>query len=368
MNRYILRKENFGGLLFDRINKSISCLNNNEYCNFHTFNQNTDFIELPNSNYSSLSSPTKVFIGLTNKCNLKCTHCSINSGGDEELKINEVISIITQLKELGVFMIGINGGEPLCHPDFFEISRRIKELGFMLTINTNGAFSKSTIDKLAASDIDLIKISIDGMEGSHDSIRGNGIFKIVTENIKYLSQKDCNISINFTLSKQNKHDLFEIIEFAKSVNCKIKIAPIQNVGRAAFIKDMAIPLKERQEIYYDILNSYEVNTRNALVHITESFITDNCIEIENKFNYQFSTCGNRRVHMSINSDGKVYTTGKQTDFINNESISNAKTESIISIWDKIKQANEVLYKNNPICRNCNIESFLVNSFNNLILN
>jgi len=368
MNRYIVRKENFGGLLFDRINKTIKSLNNDEYYNLYRKKENIDFIELANSNFSSLSSPTKVFIGLTNKCNLKCIHCSINSGGKEELKFNEIVSIIKQLKELGVFIIGINGGEPLCHPDFFEISRLIKELGFMLSINTNGAFNRYTIDKLATSDIDSIRISIDGMESSHDLIRGNGVFKIVTENIKYLKLKNCNVSINFTISKQNKIDLFEIIEFAKLIDCKIKIAPMQNVGRAVFLKDEILSLNERQQIYNDVVNRYEVNTKTSLVHITESFITENCIEIKSKFNYQFSSCGNRRVHMSIDSDGKVYTTGRQTDFINNESISNAKTESILSIWNKIKQENENLYTNNPICRNCNINSFLANSFNDLILN
>ena len=51
--------------------------------------------------------------------------------------IEEWLHIANQLQEIGTLFILLTGGEPLLYPDFKELYIRLKEKGFILTINTN---------------------------------------------------------------------------------------------------------------------------------------------------------------------------------------------------------------------------------------
>lgn len=65
--------------------------------------------------------PYSVGWAITNKCNLRCIHCNMNSGKelDDELKTDECIKIIDELAKNRVQRITFFGGEPLVRKDFF---------------------------------------------------------------------------------------------------------------------------------------------------------------------------------------------------------------------------------------------------------
>jgi MoaA/NifB/PqqE/SkfB family radical SAM enzyme len=44
-----------------------------------------------------------------------------------------------QFKQMGTLFVLLSGGEPMLHPDFEAIYQGLKQMGFILTVNTNGS-------------------------------------------------------------------------------------------------------------------------------------------------------------------------------------------------------------------------------------
>jgi hypothetical protein len=61
MNKYLLRKEYFGGLLFNRSDHSIKAFMPDEYAEFKEKQNDYDLVENSNCNFATLSAPVKVF-------------------------------------------------------------------------------------------------------------------------------------------------------------------------------------------------------------------------------------------------------------------------------------------------------------------
>ena len=76
-----------------------------------------------------------VFFELTNGCNLRCLHCG-SSCGEEKAVFLPVALIEKTLRSVADnvgtddILVVLTGGEPLLHPDFFEIVRLINDFGF----------------------------------------------------------------------------------------------------------------------------------------------------------------------------------------------------------------------------------------------
>ena len=86
-------------------------------------------------------SPVMAHISLTNACNLTCSFCCFaNRDISEKMPTEKVFQALESFKSIGVTGIEFTGGgEPSIHPDFKEIVRYAKDLGFSLGICTNGA-------------------------------------------------------------------------------------------------------------------------------------------------------------------------------------------------------------------------------------
>lgn len=87
--------------------------------------------------------PITASFELTPCCNLQCDMCFIRMKMDEVKAAGELRSIdfwlrlAKELKDMGTLFILLTGGEPLLYPYFKELYQKLKEMGFILTINTN---------------------------------------------------------------------------------------------------------------------------------------------------------------------------------------------------------------------------------------
>lgn len=95
-----------------------------------------------------LSSPLLLVIETTNKCNLKCSYCynKLGKKSYSDIDTESLLKILDEAKNLGVFDINFCGGEPFVHKEFMNHVQITKDLGFDITINTNGTL----IDKKSA--------------------------------------------------------------------------------------------------------------------------------------------------------------------------------------------------------------------------
>jgi MoaA/NifB/PqqE/SkfB family radical SAM enzyme len=111
-------------------------------------------------------------------------------------------------------IICISGVEPLLHSELDSIIETIKSKKLYLSISTNGILLEQHANMLARSGLDEIVVSIDGIEGVHDSIRGQGVYKKVLSGIRRLKQaiavnpqRRIRIIVNCCISDRNCNSL-----------------------------------------------------------------------------------------------------------------------------------------------------------------
>ena len=87
--------------------------------------------------------PITATFELTPVCNLHCDMCYIRMNAAQAEQqggiktVEEWLSIAKQLKEQGTLFLLLTGGEPLLYPGFQELYVSLKQMGFVLTLNTN---------------------------------------------------------------------------------------------------------------------------------------------------------------------------------------------------------------------------------------
>src|SRR4030042_1691990 len=87
-------------------------------------------------------------------------------------------AILKQIHSSGVCGIAFEGGEPLLRNDLAEILAFSRSLPLQTSLVTNGTLLESRIDEIAPYVNGVVYVSLDGLEKTHDTIRGvSGCFR-----------------------------------------------------------------------------------------------------------------------------------------------------------------------------------------------
>lgn len=168
--------------------------------------------------------PTKVDIFPTQKCNLNCRFCEFPdidpSEYERELPKRELLEIVRKAGEMDVKTFGIIGGEPFVKGGMVNIMEGIKKYDMQGSITTNGTLlDGDMVKRIVGMEWDLLRISIDGIEETHDRLRGKeGAFSQVIETLDLFKKYDSShptIEINTVLNLQNYKEIPEIVELGK---------------------------------------------------------------------------------------------------------------------------------------------------------
>ncbi len=165
------------------------------------------------------SSPLTVNWAITNKCNFACNHCYSRSDTKEELDLEMVFTILDTLSRAKVFSINFGGGEPLLRKNLLEIARRASDLGFAVSMNSNGyLIDRDMAGKLKEAGFAKVGISIDSPQPDiHDNFRGiKGSHARAIEALKYLKGAGIETSISSVICKINIEDVDGLVEMALS--------------------------------------------------------------------------------------------------------------------------------------------------------
>ena len=154
----------------------------------------------------------------TNGCNFKCPFCHnsslvINYDNNNYIEDEEIYSYLEKRKKQ-IDAVVITGGEPTLMPNLIEHITKIKQLGYLVKLDTNGT-NPDLIKKLL--DLNLIDYIAMDIKNSYDKYDvTTGIKNISLDNIKQSINLilNCNIDYEFrtTLVKEfhNEEDIKEI--------------------------------------------------------------------------------------------------------------------------------------------------------------
>lgn len=153
-----------------------------------------------------------VIWNLIRRCNLACKHCYTTSADIDfpgELNTAEVFQVMDDLKDFGVPVLILSGGEPLLRPDIFDIATRAKVMGFYVGLSSNGTLiTHGNIDRIAGVGFDYVGISLDGIGRTHDVFRRSpGSFDCSLQGIRLCRERGIKVGLRFTLTRDNFGDL-----------------------------------------------------------------------------------------------------------------------------------------------------------------
>jgi heme d1 biosynthesis radical SAM protein NirJ len=189
-----------------------------------------------------------VIWNLIRRCNLTCKHCySISADIDfkGELSTTEVFTVMDDLKEFGVPVLILSGGEPLLRPDIFDISRRARDMGFYVGLSSNGTLiDADNIDEIAAVGYDYVGISIDGMRETHDRFRRKqGAFDASLEGIRLCREHDIKVGLRFTMTEDNASELPDMLKLMGDEGVdKFYLSHLNYAGRGNRNRDSDVQL------------------------------------------------------------------------------------------------------------------------------
>lgn len=198
---------------------------------------------------------------VTNHCNMRCAHCffadNLNDGTEDlsPERLGRILRTLPPVRE----EIAITGGEPFLHRKLPEMVRLTHDSPSArdIQINTNGFYTDRTLaycrEMLSWNRKRLsIQISLDGLESTHDEIRGiPGAFQkamATAEKLRSLARwEEPGFFSPVFLMVINKKNYTEIRPLAELIRRKFGIALAFELVRGTEFSAWEIPQDLREE-------------------------------------------------------------------------------------------------------------------------
>ncbi|HKY29818.1 MAG TPA: GDL motif peptide-associated radical SAM/SPASM maturase [Pyrinomonadaceae bacterium] len=175
---------------------------------------------------------------LTLACDLKCQHCGSRAGKkrSEELTTDECLDLVRQLARMGTREVTLIGGEAYLRRDWLRIIREIRDQGMDCTLQSGGLnLNDERVKAAVDAGLQALGISIDGLRGLHDELRGvKGSFDAAFKALRLVKKYGITSSVNTQITSlvipqlRDLMNLF-IAEGAKNWQVQLTVA----MGRAA---------------------------------------------------------------------------------------------------------------------------------------
>ncbi len=244
--------------------------------------------------------PFEVYVEVNNRCNLKCKYCYTWRRKEKGvIKFGILKRLFSDLDRLGVAYVGITGGEPLLREDLFKIASELNKYNFKIGLNTNGTLISKYKARMLTKMFDYIRISINGLEVTHDKIVGvSGAYSRTIEGLENLNKFKggrAKIIANVVVSKSNLKELNKLIN-------KIK----NKVDGIALLPEVKINMNGERLRYKSVFNNPELIK-------SWHFLESGSISSNSKFFIQRPSlhegkkyCDAGKLYAVVRSDSKVF--------------------------------------------------------------
>jgi MoaA/NifB/PqqE/SkfB family radical SAM enzyme len=145
------------------------------------------------------------------RCNLACAYCNEYDKTSDPVAIAEMLKRIDKLAALGTSIITISGGEPMMHPEIYDIIARIRHHGMIAGLISNGYyFQPDKIKRLNDAGLDYLQISIDNVNPDDVSKKSLKVLDAKLKNLQEHARFQVNINSVVGGGVQNPEDALTI--------------------------------------------------------------------------------------------------------------------------------------------------------------
>ncbi len=228
---------------------------------------------------------------VTDKCNLKCKHCSVNNITAVVYPYRQIKAEMVKLYDMGVRILFFCGGETFLWKDREKTLRdfvvEAKRMGFLIVnVVTNGTFP------IDLPEADLILLSLDGGRKEHNEIRGD-TYDVIMENVKNATSD--NICFYMAVNQINKYAVQDVCLTARDT---------KNVRAVSFnfhtpypdTRELALSREEKEACCRKIVQMMEAgapvfNLKSAFPYLVRNDFPTPCHQCVVMENGRLSTCG-----------------------------------------------------------------------------
>lgn len=189
----------------------------------------------------------KIYIEITNVCNLSCSFCPETLRKPEFIKIDAFSKILDDIKPYGEYIYFHIKGEPLLHPELETLLDISFKKGFKVNLTTNGTLITKVKDVLLnAPALRQINISLHSFDGNERTVNKEEYINNVIEFSKEAREKkiitglrlwNLNENNNTNLKLNKNKEILEIIEREFNLQYKIedKISECRGIKISEYI-------------------------------------------------------------------------------------------------------------------------------------
>ena len=167
-------------------------------------------------NPSPIPSLRYLELQITDRCNLRCRHCYIGEGLHQDLSKERIQRGLEEFEEIQGLRLLLSGGEPLLHPDFWEINDALRNYAFRSVLLSNGTLINEEVAKRLR--VHEVQISLDGMKEGHESLRGKGTFEKSMRAIDHLQGANIRVSVATMIHRRNLSEFDQLASLLQSKN------------------------------------------------------------------------------------------------------------------------------------------------------
>jgi MoaA/NifB/PqqE/SkfB family radical SAM enzyme len=225
----------------------------------------------------TLALPLLIFYP-TARCNSRCISCDWwRADGRDDLSLEEIRALVSELPALGVRLVVFSGGEALRRRDVYEIADLFRAQGIRLHILTSGLFLERDAEKIAAR-FEQVTISLDApTRALYQKIRGVDALAWVERGVKKLQNLAPHIPLRArsTLHRHNFRELPHLIDKAHALG-------LQQISfLSADVTSEAFGRARGEQISRDLLLN-ETETRE-FAEIVEQTLVSHARDFETRF-------------------------------------------------------------------------------------
>lgn len=313
-----------------------------------------------------LKAPARANLYLTDKCNLRCSHCyAAEFSQYKPLTPVQWKVIVSRLSDAGVLELVLLGGEPLLYPGFSTLLSSLTDTDLGIKISSNCTLVTSEIARALASVAKAgVQASLDGPDSiSNDLVRGKGTFELTMRGVSRLQDNGIALTIGTVVTKQNLSSALEMPSFCRSQSIKgvhfMRVVPKGNA--AANWNRLCLTNEEWVNFVRRIRQETE---KSVLLQIDGTYEYDETLEPMGKC---MTGCEAGRYEITILPDGSVV----PCEMFPDDVVGNALTDNLLDLWNthpsyvKFRSAKSKVAEpcsSCPVqyCSGCRFEAFALN--------
>ena len=235
---------------------------------------------------------------LTNRCVCRCKYCNIWCTPEQEMTLDQIVCFLDEMAALGTQTISFSGGEPMLRKDIGQILEETAKRGISTEMNSTGAGIPRRIKEL--KHLHFLKISLDGPEEIHDSVRGKNAFRIAMAAAEAAKTNNLKFAFSTTLTKYNIQELDFILGIAQKFSTFVAVQPMMKFYRGISDVDELEPSGADYKAAIQKLIDYKKkggsHLRNSLIGLEH---------IYSRPRYPRLPCWAGKVFCILNTDGTL---------------------------------------------------------------